>query len=265
MLRDPVVAGMFYEKDVPTLKKHISQYIIQKQEKYKAKAIVVPHAGYIYSGRVAGEVYSSVDIPDMVIIMGPNHTGAGKPISVMSEGVWRTPLGDVKINEPLANEIIKKCSAASKDIHAHLKEHSIEVQLPFLQYIKKSFSFIPIVLGDYNINNLQNLSEAIAAVFKEREVLIIASTDLTHYEDADSAKEKDSLVLNTIEKLDEEEMLKEVEDKDISMCGWMPTFVAIRAAKLLGGKKGIIIKYMNSGDVSGDYNQVVGYGGAVII
>lgn len=265
MLREPVVAGMFYEKDVPALKKHISQYVIQKQNKYKAKAIVVPHAGYIYSGRVAGEVYSSVEISDLIIIIGPNHTGVGQPISIMTEGAWRTPLGDVKINEPLANEIIKKCSAASKDTRAHLREHSIEVQLPFLQYIKKSFSFIPIVLGDDNINNLQNLSKAIATVFKEREVLIIASTDLTHYEEANLAKEKDSLVLKTIEKLDEEEMLKEVKNKNISMCGWMPTFVTIRAAKLLGGKKGIIIKYMNSGDVNGDYNQVVGYGGAVII
>ncbi|MCX8094038.1 MAG: AmmeMemoRadiSam system protein B [Candidatus Goldbacteria bacterium] len=265
MLREPAVAGTFYEKDVPALKKHISRYITEKKEKYKSKAIVVPHAGYIYSGAVAGEVYSSVIIPDILIILGPNHTGAGKPISIMTEGAWRTPLGDVKINEPLANEIIKKCSVASKDVHAHLREHSIEVQLPFLQYIKKSFSFIPIVLGEYNINNLQSLSESIATVFRDKEVLLIASTDLTHYEDAASAKEKDTLVLKTIEKLDEEEMLKHVEDNDISMCGWMPTFVTIRAAKLLGATKGVIIKYMNSGDVSGDYNQVVGYGGAALI
>ncbi len=265
MLRDPVVAGMFYEKDVPALKKHISKYVSQKQEKYRAKAIVVPHAGYIYSGAVAGEVYSSVEIPDLLIILGPNHIGSGKSVSVMTEGVWRTPLGDVKINEPLANEIIKTCPVASKDVHAHLKEHSIEVQLPFLQYIKKSFTFIPIVLGEYNINNLQILADSISKVFRDKEVLLVASTDLTHYEDSDSAKEKDTLVLKAIEKLDEEEMLKEIEDKDISMCGWMPTYVVIRAAKLLGAQKGVIIKYMNSGDVSGDYNQVVGYGGAVII
>lgn len=265
MLREPAVAGMFYEKDVPALKKHISKYIVERKEKYKAKAIVVPHAGYIYSGSVAGAVYSSIEIPDLIIILGPNHTGAGKPISVMTDGIWRTPLGDIKINEPIANEIIKKCSVASKDIHAHLKEHSIEVQLPFLQYIKKSFSFIPIVLGDYNINNLQNLSDVVAQVVKDKEVLLIASTDLTHYEDAESAKEKDTLVLKSIETLDEENMLKEVEDKDISMCGWMPTYVVIRAAKKLGAQKGIIIKYMNSGEVSGDYNQVVGYGGAVLI
>ncbi|MCX7698491.1 MAG: AmmeMemoRadiSam system protein B [Candidatus Goldbacteria bacterium] len=265
MLREPAVAGMFYEKDAPALKKNISKYITEKKEKYKSRAIVVPHAGYIYSGAVAGEVYSSVIIPDILIILGPNHTGAGKPISIMTEGVWRTPLGDVKINEPLANEIIKKCSVASKDVHAHLREHSIEVQLPFLQYIKKSFSFIPIVLGEYNVNHLQNLLESTAAVSQDKELLLIASTDLTHYEDAASAKEKDTLVLKAIEKLDEEEMLKHVEDNDISMCGWMPTFVTIRAAKLLGATKGIIIKYMNSGDVSGDYNQVVGYGGAALI
>jgi AmmeMemoRadiSam system protein B len=265
MLREPAVAGSFYEKDAPALKKHLARYITEKPNKIRAKAIVVPHAGYIYSGRVAGEVYSSIEIPDIIILLGPNHTGEGVPVSIMNTGEWRTPLGDVKINEPLANEILKNTKAAEKDTKAHAREHSLEVQLPFLQTLKKSFTFVPITFGEYDIKKLSDVASAIAAVLKGKDALIVASTDLTHYEDAGLAKEKDMLVLQAIEKLDAEGLVKEVADNDISMCGWMPTYVAIKAAKLLGAKEGKIIKYMNSGDVSGDYDQVVGYGGAVII
>jgi len=265
MLRDPAVAGMFYEADAYALKKHVNEYIVKKEQKFDAKGIVVPHAGYIYSGKVAGEVYSSINIPDVVIIMGPNHTGMGQPISIMSEGVWRTPLGDVKINQPLANDILSNSGHIKKDTAAHLKEHSIEVQLPFLQEIKKNFSFVPIIFGEYNIGHLKDVAEAISTSVKGRDGLLIASTDLTHYEDSKSAHKKDSLVLEAIEKLDESELLNVVQEHDISMCGWMPTFVMIHACKLLGAKQAKIIKYMNSGDSSGDYSQVVGYGGAVII
>jgi hypothetical protein len=265
MLREPAVAGMFYEKDAPALKKHIAKYITEKPNKIKAKAVVVPHAGYIYSGRVAGEVYSSIEIPDIIVLLGPNHTGLGVPVSVMNSGEWRTPLGDARINEPLANEIIKNSKAAKKDTGAHMREHSLEVQLPFIQSLKKSFTFVPVIFGEYNIKNLDDTASAIAAALKVKDALIVASTDLTHYEEADSAKEKDTLVLQAIEKLDAEGMVKDVEENNISMCGWMPTYVAIKAAKLLGAKEGKIISYMNSGDASGDYSSVVGYGGAVII
>jgi AmmeMemoRadiSam system protein B len=265
MLREPAVAGSFYEKDAPALKKHLARYITEKPNKIKAKAIVVPHAGYIYSGRVAGEVYSSIEIPDIIILLGPNHTGDGVPVSIMNAGEWRTPLGDVKINEPLANEILKNTKAAEKDTKAHAREHSLEVQLPFLQTLKKSFTFVPITFGEYDIKKLSDVASAIAAALKGKDALLVASTDLTHYEEAGLAKEKDMLVLQAIEKLDAEGLVKEVVANDISMCGWMPTYVAIKAAKLLGAKEGKVIKYMNSGDVSGDYGQVVGYGGAVII
>jgi MEMO1 family protein len=265
MLREPAVAGTFYEKDAHALKKQVARFLTDKTGKLKAKAIVVPHAGYIYSGKVAGEVYSSIEIPDIVIIMGPNHTGAGVPVSIMNSGEWRTPLGDVKINEPLANEIIKNGKAAQKDVKAHISEHSIEVQLPFIQSLRKSFSFVPIIFGEYDLENLKDTAKAVAAAIKDKDVLLVASSDLTHYEGADSAKKKDTLVLQAIEKLDAEGMAREVSENNISMCGWMPVYVAITAARLLGATKGKIIRYMNSGDVSGDYGQVVGYGGAVII
>jgi AmmeMemoRadiSam system protein B len=265
MLREPAVAGSFYEKDAPALKKHLAKYITENPNKIKAKAIVVPHAGYIYSGKTAGEVYSAIEIPDIIIIMGPNHTGLGPPISIMCEGAWRTPLGDVKINEPLANEIIKGGKAAQKDSLAHMREHSIEVQLPFLQSLKKSFTFVPIIFGEYDLADLKGTAAAIASALKGKDALIVASTDLTHYEDADSAREKDMLVLQDIEKLDAEGLAADVEKNGISMCGWMPVFTAISAAKILGAKSGKLVKYSNSGEASGDYSQVVGYGGVIII
>jgi len=265
MIREPAVAGMFYERDAASLKKHISKYIIDVKEKFKAKGVVVPHAGYIYSGRVAGEVFSSVEIPDIIIIMGPNHTGFGVPISVMNEGIFRTPIGDCKINEPFANEIIKNCSYAKKDIYAHLNEHSIEVQLPFILTLKKSFTFVPICLAEPDLNKLKSLAKTMADVIKDKEVLLVASTDLTHYESAEEAKQKDKLVLDAIETLEPDIMVKHIREKDISMCGWMPVYVMLHCTKILGAKQGKIIRYANSGEVSGDYDQVVGYGGAVIL
>mgnify|MGYP000356632328 CR=1 FL=1 len=265
MLREPVVAGMFYERDSYALKRQINNFLINVDKKEKPTGIVTPHAGYVYSGKVAGEVYSSIEIPETLIIMGPNHTGLGPSVSIMSEGVWRTPLGDAKINEPMAKEIIRRSKVAKKDHLAHINEHSIEVQLPFIQELKKSFTFIPIIFGESAPDRLKDVGNAIYDVIKEKNCLLISSTDLTHYEDADTARKKDTLVLETIEKLNEEEMLKYIQKYDISMCGWMPTYVLLYVCKLLGAKKGKIIKYMNSGDTSGDYSQVVGYGGAIIL
>jgi MEMO1 family protein len=264
MVRTPAVAGMFYEADSASLIQHINKYAIQPAEKYKAMGVVSPHAGYVYSGDVAGAVFSSIEIPDLIIILGPNHTGLGEQISVMNKGAWRTPLGDVKINENVANEIIEKCKYAESDAAAHTREHSIEVQLPFLQVLKKSFTFVPICLAEPDLDNLKNLAKAIAETIKEKNALIVASSDLTHYEPAKQAKEKDMRVMNAIEALDPEKMITEVE-KGITMCGWMPVYTMLHACKLLGAKKGKIIKYMNSGETSGDFSSVVGYGGAVVL
>ncbi|HRU38817.1 MAG TPA: AmmeMemoRadiSam system protein B [Candidatus Goldiibacteriota bacterium] len=265
MLREPAFAGMFYEKDPAALRKQVEALVFKKDEKLDAVAVIVPHAGYVYSGKVAAEVFSSVKIPPLIILLGPNHTGDGAPVSVMSEGVWRTPLGDVKINEPIAAEILKKSACCQKDSRAHLREHSLEVQLPLLQALRKNFTIVPIALGEYNSANLRETAAAIASVLKGRDALIVASTDLTHYEDAAQARKKDMAVLEAIEALDADRMVREVAEKEISMCGWMPSFVAIKAAKQLGAKKGVVIRYANSGEASGDFSSVVGYGGAAII
>ena len=265
MLREPAVAGTFYEGDSSALRRKVTALLQEKPVKIKARALICPHAGYMYSGSVAGEVYGSVEIPDTVVILGPNHTGNGAPISVMHEGIWRTPLGDVKINMAAAEKIIYSSKFAEKDHKAHLREHSIEVQLPFLQVLKPGVQIVPIVIGDGRKNALRDLACAIAEALKGTDTLIVSSTDLTHYESADIAREKDMAVLDAIVKMDPEAMLEAVECRDVSMCGWMPTYTALNAAKLLGAKEGRLIRYANSGEVSGDFSEVVGYGGAVIL
>ena len=265
MKREAVVAGAFYDGNAEALKKHIKALSPARTEKVKAMGVVVPHAGYIYSGRVAAEVFNSVEIPDTVIILGPNHTGLGTPISVFPEGSWETPLGGVRIDALLSGEILKNCKSASKDVMAHAREHSIEVQLPFLQTLNSGLRFAAIALGEYNLGHLRELASAITDAVRGKDVLLVASSDLTHYEDSETAKKKDAMVLKSIEKLDPEQMVKDVQARDISMCGWMPVYTVLHACKKLGAKEARIIRYMNSGDTSGDYSEVVGYGGAAIL
>ncbi len=265
MLRHPVVAGMFYDADAHALRKHMEKLLVQKEEKLNARAIIVPHAGYVYSGAVAGEVFSSVRMPDTFIIMGPNHTGAGAPVSVMNKGVWRTPLGDARINSPLADEIINNSDFAEADTAAHLQEHSIEVQLPFIQALRKSFTFVPITIGTDDEKVLKETACAIREAMRDKDILLVSSTDLTHYEGAKDAEKKDNMALKKIEEVDPEGLADTVNKNSISMCGWMPTYAALYAARLLGAEKGKIIRYTNSGEASGDFGRVVGYGGAAVL
>ncbi|MFP4466955.1 MAG: AmmeMemoRadiSam system protein B [Candidatus Goldiibacteriota bacterium] len=265
MLREPVVAGMFYEKDAHSLKIQVNKYIDHDMRKTQVKGIMVPHAGYIYSGETAGSVYSRIIIPETMIILGPNHTGFGAPVSVMNEGAWRTPLGDVRINEPMADDIIKKCAYAEADTEAHLNEHSIEVQLPFIQELSKSAAIVPVVLGTSDINVLKDLARVLGDAVKGRNAVIAASTDLTHYESAAAASKKDKKILDAINNMDEEKLAKEVKENDISMCGWMPVYVMLAACKNAGASEAQIIKYSNSGEINGKTDSVVGYAGAVVL
>ncbi|MCE5299630.1 MAG: AmmeMemoRadiSam system protein B [Spirochaetia bacterium] len=265
MLREPVVAGMFYEKETYALKKQVDKLLVKIPEKTAALGVIVPHAGYLYSGKVAGEVYSSIIIPETIIILGPNHTGLGAPVSVFADGEWRTPLGDARINEPLADAIIKGCTYAKKDILAHAREHSIEVQLPFIQELRRDFSFVPVCIREYERDVLRQLADTIADVLKGRNALIAASSDMTHYESAGAARKKDTMLIEIIEEMDEEKMFDTVTENDLSMCGFIPVFVMLRACKKLGAKKAKLIDYNNSGDAVGDYTRVVGYAGVAVI
>ena len=277
MLRHPAVAGHFYQGTAEALRKQVQVFIIPGAKRVKALGILVPHAGLMYSGPVAGAVYSSVELPDTFILIGPNHTGLGASVSLMSSGRWETPLGMVDIDEQLAATILKKSKHIHEDTLAHLREHSLEVQLPFIQYFKHAFKIIPLQMLDTALTTCLEVGQAIAAAIKERcersgdyeselrKVLIVASSDMSHYERAATAKEKDAKAIHQILNLDPQGLYHTIRDNAITMCGYGPAVAMLVACNALGASKAELVKYANSGDVSGDYDQVVGYAGIVIM
>lgn len=273
MIRQPAVAGRFYEGSPEQLKKEVGNFIVEGIKKEKAIGVVCPHAGYVYSGAVAGAVYSHVVIPKTIILLGPNHTGIGKAVSIFPDGEWRLPNGSVAIDADMAGLILKHSKTAAADYQAHLYEHSLEVQIPFIQYFTADFSIVPITVMDTSLRTCRDIGEAIARAVLERrrgeaekgrEALIVSSTDMTHYETHDSAKTKDKKAIDMILALDPEGLHKTIKENNISMCGFAPTTALLYAARMLGAKEARLIKYMTSGEVSGDYNQVVGYAGLMI-
>jgi MEMO1 family protein len=269
MIRQPAVANQFYPGREEDLKKDISSRIkpaTGEQKKEKVLALVSPHAGYVYSGNVAGAVYAAADITKEVIVIGPNHHGLGAQFAVMAQGVWRMPWGDMIINEKLANLLIEESRWLSADDQAHMQEHSVEVQLPFIHHIKPDVEFVPIVLGRADFILCEEIGTAIARAIKrfKRPVVIIASTDMTHYESQESAKYKDQLAIDKILSLDPAGLLETVDKNNISMCGVIPTTIALIASKELGATTAHLAAYATSGDISGDYKYVVGYAGFII-
>jgi len=266
MVRNPVVAGQFYPASSSQLKAMIEMFVDEKAQKEEVIGLVSPHAGYVYSGAVAGAAISRVKFKDTFIIMGPNHTGRGKSFSIMTEGSWKTPLGEVEIDSELAKKLVTITRYLQEDHLAHQYEHSIEVQLPFLQYFKKDIKLVPIVLGFASGANYKEIGKEIARAIREtgKEVVLMASSDMTHYEPQETAKKKDNKAIEAILDLNEDELLKRVEEYDISMCGYAPAIALISAAKELGAGGAELVKYQTSGDVTGDYAGVVGYAGIII-
>jgi len=263
-IRSPAVAGYFYPKDPIRLREQIQQYLIPKAQATKAIAAVCPHAGYMYSGAVAGAVYSHLIIPENVILIGPNHTGIGAKASIMTEGIWETPLGEVKVNTEIALEVLKHSKFLREDTMAHLSEHSLEVQLPFIQYFYPEVKITPIVIMATSYEICEDIGEAIAKAIDRKKALIIASTDMTHYESQEKAAQKDKLAIDAILELNPKKLYEVVFSNKISMCGVIPTTCALIAACKLGASEAQLIRYMTSGDVTGDYSQVVGYAGVII-
>jgi len=273
MIRHPAVAGYFYKGSPESLKKQVREFLVPAEAKIKAQGVLVPHAGLIYSGPVAGAVYSSVELPDTFVLIGPNHTGLGAAVSIMAKGAWETPLGSTEIEETLAGKILSKSAIIREDSLAHLREHSLEVQLPFIQHFKDNFKIVPIQMLDTRLGTCLELGRAIAEAVQERNqeselaskgTLIVASSDMSHYERASTAKEKDFKAIHHILRLDPEGLYNVVKEYGITMCGYGPAVAMLVACKLLGATKAELIKYANSGDVSGDYEQVVGYAGIVV-
>ncbi|HLK34467.1 MAG TPA: AmmeMemoRadiSam system protein B [Terriglobales bacterium] len=265
-VREPAVAGHFYPRSPQALTQEVSQYTAQAGEKIAALACVVPHAGYMYSGHVAGAVYGRLQLPQRFVILCPNHTGYGRPLAVMTQGAWQTPLGQVQIDTQLGDALRRACPLLEEDELAHRAEHAIEVQLPFLQAAAPGFSFVPIAVGTARYEPLPALGEALASVLKEEpdKVMIISSSDMNHYEPDDITRIKDRKAIDKILALDPRGLYDTVMEESISMCGFGPTVAMLTAARLLGARAAEVIKYATSADVSGDRSAVVGYAGIVI-
>ncbi len=266
MIRPPAVANQFYDEDPERLSRQLDYLLTTRAPVQDAIAVVSPHAGYIYSGHVAGAVFARVRVPDTVVIIGPSHTGIGSPGAVMLKGAWSTPLGLVPIREDLAKRIVDICPFLEEDVQAHLYEHSLEVQVPFLQKRNPNVSIIPICLAGFNYAECEQIGLSISRAIKDfpEKVLIVASTDMTHYEPVDQAEAKDRLAIERILSLDPKGLLNTVRVNNITMCGVIPTTVTLVAALDLGATKAELVKYATSGDINGNYSQVVGYAGLVI-
>ncbi|HEY5594843.1 MAG TPA: AmmeMemoRadiSam system protein B [Nitrospiria bacterium] len=266
MLRSPAVAGRFYSAAPEQLRNQVEQYIEKDQPRQPARALVCPHAGLIYSGPVAGAVYSRVQIPDTLLLIGPNHTGLGPPVSVYGNGGWTMPSGTISVDGGLAAAVLERCPLAESDTEAHQFEHCIEVQLPFLHYFRPDVSIVPVIMMSIDLRVCRQLGEAMASAIMDagRPVLLIASTDMSHYEPDAVARKKDQWAIDEILSLDPVGLHRVIREKEISMCGFAPTVAALFAALRLGAKQAKLIKYMTSGETGGDTNHVVGYAGLLI-
>ena len=266
-IRHPAVAGKFYPKDSRKLLADVHSYLSPAAEPMRALGCVVPHAGYIYSGHVAGAVYAHLDVSERCIVLCPNHTGMGTPLSIMRTGAWETPLGEVPIDSELATSLLQSFPLLEEDSAAHLSEHAIEVQLPFLQERRKQLRFVPIAIGTRQFEVLAGLGEAIAAVISQagERILIVASSDMNHYESDSVTRVKDRKAIDSLLALDARRLYDVVTQEDISMCGFGPAVAMLTAAKQLGAKQAELIKYATSGDISGDRQMVVGYAGIAVL
>lgn len=265
-IRYPAVAGRFYPRDRDDLRADVESFFPAQQETVAAIGCVAPHAGYLYSGHVAGAVYAGLDLPQRFILMCPNHTGVGHPLAIMSEGAWETPLGRVPIDSPLAEALKQRFPLLAEDMEAHRAEHAAEVQLPFLQIRRPDCTFVPIALGTGRYEILEALGNAIAETVQAlgERVLLIASSDMNHYENDAVTRQKDYKAIERILVMDARGLFDVVMNENISMCGFGPTVAMLTAARRLRATGTELIKYATSGEISGDWNRVVGYAGIVV-
>ena len=280
MLRQPAVAGMFYPDNSEDLKKLIEDCFLQKDgvgyipslssfkgDEYPIN-VMLPHAGYQYSGAIASHGYCKIvenGFPEVFIILSPNHTGLGSEISVYNKGEWKTPLGTVEVDSEFADAIVDLSDIASCDFTAHIREHSIEVHLPFLQYFSNDFKIVPIVMGTQTFSTANDLSNAIfnAALKLNKSYCVIASTDLSHFNNQEKANKVDGFVLEDISDMNEFKLFEEVVQYNITMCGYAPVMATISLSKRCGKNSCDILAYRTSGDVTGDFTSVVGYASGV--
>lgn len=267
MIREPVVSGRFYPADARELSKQVESFAAGNGvEKVSARGCMVPHAGYMYSGHVAGAVYKALRMPRRFILLGPRHYPRGEPLAILSDGRWLTPLGESRIDSALAVELKRACPLLREDAVAHRSEHALEVQLPFLQRLAPGFTFVPVALGTDRFAALEDLGRAVAEVVaaQAEPVLVVASSDMNHYESDDITRVKDRRAIDCILALDPRGLYDAVRREGITMCGFGPAVSLLTAARELGAKRAELIRYATSGDINGLLDEVVGYAGIII-
>jgi hypothetical protein len=266
MLRLPVVAGTFYPDNPSALTKQIEDFTRSQAvpEKISCHACLVPHAGYVYSGHVAAAVFGRITLPKRIVVLGVRHFPYGEEAAMLPEGVWRTPLGDVSIDSTLAARISHACPLLHEDFVAHEREHSLEVQLPFLQVLDPGFTFVPIALGTIHFDQLVSIGESLGKILAaEPGVLLLTTSDFNHYEDDATTRKKDRLAIEQILNLDPRGLFDVCRKEKISMCGLGPTVAMLSALKITASNYPELVQYATSADVSGDTSAVVGYAGMI--
>lgn len=268
MIRKAAFAGpmRFYAGTRERLTEQIERYVMPDAAKETALGVISPHAGYDYSGPVAGELWSKIEAPETTVILAPNHHGMGEPFALWPSGSWETPLGEVRVDQELTDAIADQCPLVSRDPSAHYGEHAVEVQVPFLQYFRNDAKLVAMVLSEHRLEPLQQLGEALARVIAEagRDVLVVASSDMSHFETQSTANELDHMALDQVLALDEAGLWRVVRDGRISMCGVSPSISMLACAKKLGATEATLVRYQTSGDVTGDMSRVVGYAGVTV-
>jgi AmmeMemoRadiSam system protein B len=267
MVRQPAVSGRFYPADARELTQQVEQFTSGTDtEKITALGCMVPHAGYMYSGHVAGAVFRKLRLPAQILLLGPRHFPRGAPVAILSKGTWRTPLGEARIDSALAAELKHACRSLREDTVAHSSEHSLEVQIPFLQRLAGDFSFVPIVLGTGRFEVFDELGKAVAQVISAQKapVLVLASSDMNHYESDEITRVKDRLAIEQILALDPRGLFDTVNREEITMCGYGAAVTMLIAVRALGAKRAELIRYATSGDINHSRDQVVGYAGIII-
>ncbi len=266
MIRQPAVAGSFYPADVNELSRQLASLLDSAQAPQPATGVIVPHAGYVYSGAVAGKLLAQTKIPPTLLMFGPNHYGLGDDIACSAADAWETPLGTVPIATGLRRKLCEQIPQIRQDERAHLQEHSLEVMLPLLQKLQPGLQVVPIALRSLSLADCLQLGSAVAAILQdlEEEVLLLASSDMNHFLDADRTQQLDHLAIDAMTAFDPERLFNTVTENRISMCGVLPAVVVLQAAKECGAKQCRLVCYAHSGQINGDNSRVVGYAGLTI-
>lgn len=266
MVRAPAVAGQFYPRDPGVLRQEVNTLLGPPREGSRSLGVIAPHAGYIYSGAIAGKTLAGVKFTDALLCLGPNHHGRGHRAAVYSQGAWRTPLGEIAIAEELASDLLKSVPGLGADFQAHLPEHSLEVLMPLVQVRAPLARIVPICLGQAPLKGLLEMGRGIGEVLQRqpKPVLMLCSSDMNHFDPGEISRKKDQHAIDAILALDPEGLYRTVQTHRISMCGVIPTVVMLAAARVLGASEATLVAYDNSGAVTGDQSSVVGYAGVVI-